>query len=149
VTLVHRRGELRAERILQDRLMRNEKIDIIWDTELEDVIGTASPPGVTAARLRNLKTGEVTEKRIDGIFIAIGHTPATEIFKGQVAMKPNGYIIIEQGTTATNVPGVFAAGDVADEVYRQAVTAAGMGCMAALDAERYLAQLETHSKAAE
>lgn len=149
VTLVHRRGELRAERILQDRLRRNEKIDIIWDTALEEVIGTASPPGVTAARLRNVKTGEVTEKRIDGIFIAIGHTPATEIFKGQVAMKPNGYIILEQGTTATNVPGVFAAGDVADEIYRQAVTAAGLGCMAALDAERYLAQLETHSKAAE
>ena len=149
VTLVHRRGELRAERILQDRLRRNEKIDIIWDTALEEVIGNASPPGVTAARLRNVKTGEVTEKRIDGIFIAIGHTPATEIFKGQVAMKPNGYIILEQGTTATNVPGVFAAGDVADEIYRQAVTAAGLGCMAALDAERYLAQLETHSKAAE
>jgi thioredoxin reductase (NADPH) len=149
VTLVHRRGELRAERILQDRLRRNEKIDIIWDTALEEVIGNTSPPGVTAARLRNVKTGEVTEKAIDGIFIAIGHTPATEIFKGQVAMKPNGYIILEQGTTATNVPGVFAAGDVADEIYRQAVTAAGLGCMAALDAERYLAQLETHSKAAE
>jgi thioredoxin reductase (NADPH) len=149
VTLVHRRGELRAERILQDRLQRNEKIDVIWDTELAEVVGAESPPGVTAARLRNLKTGEVTEKRFDGIFIAIGHTPATEIFKGQVAMKPNGYIILEQGTTATNVPGVFAAGDVADDVYRQAVTAAGMGCMAALDAERYIAQLETHSKAAE
>jgi thioredoxin reductase (NADPH) len=149
VTLVHRRSELRAERILQDRLRRNEKIDIIWDTALEEVIGNTSPPGVTAARLRNVKTGEVTEKAIDGIFIAIGHTPATEIFKGQVAMKPNGYIILEQGTTATNVPGVFAAGDVADEIYRQAVTAAGLGCMAALDAERYLAQLETHSKAAE
>jgi thioredoxin reductase (NADPH) len=149
VTLVHRRSELRAERILQDRLRRNEKIDIIWDTALEEVIGNTSPPGVTAARLRNVKTGEVTEKPIDGIFIAIGHTPATEIFKGQVAMKPNGYIILQQGTTATNVPGVFAAGDVADEIYRQAVTAAGLGCMAALDAERYLAQLETHSKAAE
>lgn len=149
VTLVHRRSELRAERILQDRLRKNEKIDIIWDTALEEVLGTSNPPSVTGARLRNLKTGEVTVKPIDAIFIAIGHTPATEIFKGQVAMKPNGYIMIEQGTTATNMPGVFAAGDVADDVYRQAVTAAGMGCMAALDAERYLSQLETHSRAAE
>jgi thioredoxin reductase (NADPH) len=149
VTLVHRRGELRAERILQDRLFRNDKISVIWDTALEEVIGASSPPGVTAARLRNLKTGEVWEKPTDGIFIAIGHTPATEIFKGQVAMKPNGYIIIEQGSTATNIPGVFAAGDVADDIYRQAVTAAGLGCMAALDAERYVAQLEMHAKAAE
>ncbi len=149
VTLVHRRGELRAERILQERLFANEKIDVIWDTGLEEVIGSANPPSVTGARLRNLKTGEVYEKPIDAIFIAIGHSPATEIFKGQIAMKPNGYIIIEQGTTATNIPGVFAAGDVADEIYRQAVTAAGLGCMAALDAERYLAQLETHAKAAE
>jgi thioredoxin reductase (NADPH) len=149
VTLVHRRGELRAERILQDRLFRNEKISVIWNTALEEVIGASSPPGVTAARLRNLKTGEVWEKPTDGIFIAIGHTPATEIFKGQVAMKPNGYIIIEQGSTATNIPGVFAAGDVADDIYRQAVTAAGLGCMAALDAERYVAQLEMHAKAAE
>jgi thioredoxin reductase (NADPH) len=149
VTLVHRRGELRAERILQDRMHANAKIEVIWNTALEEVVGTASPPGVTAARLRNLNTGEVWEKPTDGIFIAIGHTPATEIFKGQVAMKPNGYIILEQGVTATNVPGVFAAGDVADDVYRQAVTAAGLGCMAALDAERYLAQLEAHAKAAE
>jgi thioredoxin reductase (NADPH) len=149
VTLVHRRDHLRAERILQDRLAANEKIGVIWDTALEEVIGASSPPGVTAARLRNVRTGEVTEKPVDGIFIAIGHSPATEIFKGQVAMKPNGYIIVEQGTTATNIPGVFAAGDVADDIYRQAVTAAGMGCMAALDAERYLAQLETHAKAAE
>jgi thioredoxin reductase (NADPH) len=149
VTLVHRRGELRAERILQDRLHANEKIEVIWDTALDEVVGAASPPGVTHARLRNLKTGELFDKPTDGIFIAIGHSPATGIFKGQVAMKPSGYILVEQGTTATNVPGVFAAGDVADDVYRQAVTAAGMGCMAALDAERYLAQLETHSKAAE
>jgi thioredoxin reductase (NADPH) len=149
VTLVHRRGELRAERILQDRLRAHEKIDVIWDTALEEVLGNSAPPGVTAARLRNIKTGELFDKPVDGIFIAIGHTPATDIFKGQVAMKPNGYILVEQGTTATNVPGVFAAGDVADDIYRQAVTAAGMGCMAALDAERYLAHLETHSKAAE
>ena len=149
VTLAHRRGELRAERILQERLHAHDKIDVLWDTALEEVVGDSSPPGVTHARLRNLKTGEVFDKPVDGIFIAIGHTPATAVFKGQVAMKPSGYIIVDQGTTATNVPGVFAAGDVADEVYRQAVTAAGMGCMAALDAERYLAHLETHSKAAE
>jgi thioredoxin reductase (NADPH) len=148
VTLVHRRNELRAERILQERLHANEKIDVIWNSALEEVVGASSPPGVTAARLRNLKTGAITEMAIDGVFIAIGHTPATEIFKGQVAMKPNGYIILEQGSTATNIPGVFAAGDVADDVYRQAVTAAGLGCMAALDAERYLAHLQAHAKAA-
>jgi thioredoxin reductase (NADPH) len=148
VTLVHRRNELRAERILQERLHANEKIDVIWNSALDEVVGTSSPPGVTAARLRNLKTGAITEMAVDGVFIAIGHTPATEIFKGQVAMKPNGYIILEQGSTATNIPGVFAAGDVADDVYRQAVTAAGLGCMAALDAERYLAHLQAHAKAA-
>ena len=149
VTLVHRRDHLRAERILQDRLAANAKIEVIWDTALEEVVGGSNPPGVTAARLRNLKTGQVWDKPVDGIFIAIGHTPATEIFKGQIEMKPNGYIILEQGSTATNIPGVFAAGDVADDIYRQAVTAAGMGCMAALDAERYLAQLDAHAKAAE
>src|SRR5262249_51635443 len=127
----------------------NEKIDVIWDTALEDVIGNSSPPGVTAARLRNLKTGEVFEKPVDGIFIAIGHTPATEVFKGQVAMKPNGYILLEIGSVATRVPGGFAEGEVADDIYRQAVTAAGMGCMAALDAQRYLADLEMVAKAAE
>ena len=149
VTLVHRRAELRAERILQERLHAHDKIDVIWNTALEEVVGGSSPPGVTHARLRNVKTGDVFDKPTDGIFIAIGHTPATEIFRGQVAMKPNGYILVEGGSTATNIPGVFAAGDVADDIYRQAVTAAGMGCMAALDAERYLAHLEAHSKAAE
>ena len=149
VTLVHRRAELRAERILQERLHAHDKIDVIWNTALEEVVGGSSPPGVTHARLRNVKTGAVFDKPTDGIFIAIGHTPATEIFRGQVAMKPNGYIMVEGGSTATNIPGVFAAGDVADDIYRQAVTAAGMGCMAALDAERYLAHLEAHSKAAE
>ena len=149
VTLVHRRAELRAERILQERLHAHDKIDVIWNTALEEVVGASSPPGVTHARLRNVKTGAVFDKPTDGIFIAIGHTPATEIFRGQVAMKPNGYIMVEGGSTATNIPGVFAAGDVADDIYRQAVTAAGMGCMAALDAERYLAHLEAHSKAAE
>lgn len=149
VTLVHRRNELRAERILQDRLFKHEKIEIIWDTVLDEVLGTEAPLGVTGARLKNVKTGEVFEEKTDGIFIAIGHSPATEIFKGQVAMKPNGYIIVEPHSTATSVPGVFAAGDVADEVYRQAVTAAGLGCMAALEAEKFLAELEVHSRAAE
>ena len=149
VTLVHRRDELRAERILQDRLFKHEKIDVIWDTVLDEVLGTESPLSVTTARLKNVKTGETFEKKTDGIFIAIGHSPATEIFKGQVEMKPNGYIVVAPHSTATSVPGVYAAGDVADEVYRQAVTAAGLGCMAALEAEKYLAELETHSQAAE
>jgi thioredoxin reductase (NADPH) len=149
VTLIHRRDELRAERILQDRLFKHEKVDVLWDTVLEDVLGTEQPLSVTGVRLKNVKTGETFEKRTDGVFIAIGHSPATEIFKGQVAMKPNGYIIVAPHSTATNVPGVFAAGDVADEIYRQAVTAAGLGCMAALEAEKYLATLEAHSQAAE
>ncbi len=149
VTLVHRRDALRSERILQDRLFKHEKIDVIWDTVLEEVLGTESPRSVTGARLKNLKTGEIYEVKTDAVFIAIGHTPATEIFKGQVAMKPNGYILIGPHSTATNVPGVFAAGDVADEIYRQAVTAAGMGCMAALEAEKFLAGIEVHSQAAE
>ena len=149
VTLVHRRSELRAERILQQRLFAHEKIDVIWDTALEEVLGRDAPLSVTSARLKNLKTGQSYETAIDSIFIAIGHSPATGIFKGQVAMKPNGYIIVAPHSTATNIPGVFAAGDVADEIYRQAVTAAGMGCMAALEAEKFLASLEVHSQAAE
>jgi thioredoxin reductase (NADPH) len=149
VTLVHRRNELRAERILQNRLFAHEKIEVLWDTVLEEVLGTEKPLSVTGARLKNVNTGEVFEKITDGIFIAIGHSPATELFKGQVAMKPNGYIIIAPHSTATSVAGVFAAGDVADEVYRQAVTAAGLGCMAALEAEKFLASLDAHSRAAE
>jgi len=149
VTLVHRRGELRAERILQQRLFAHEKIDVIWDTALEEVLGREAPLSVTGARLKNLKTGASYDVAIDSIFIAIGHSPATGIFKGQVAMQPNGYIIVAPHSTATNIPGVFAAGDVADETYRQAVTAAGMGCMAALEAEKFLAALESHSRAAE
>jgi thioredoxin reductase (NADPH) len=149
VTLVHRRNELRAERILQDRLFKHEKIDVIWDTVLDQVLGTEDPLSVTGARLKDVKTGEISEKKTDGIFIAIGHSPATEIFKGQVEMKPNGYIVVKPYSTATSVPGVYAAGDVADEVYRQAVTAAGLGCMAALEAEKFLAELESHSRAAE
>jgi thioredoxin reductase (NADPH) len=149
VTLVHRRGELRAERILQQRLFNHEKISVIWNAALDEVLGRDAPLSVTGARLKNLLTGENFEVAVDSIFIAIGHSPATGIFKGQVAMKPNGYIIVAPHSTATNIPGVFAAGDVADEIYRQAVTAAGMGCMAALEAEKFLASLEVHSQAAE
>jgi len=150
VLLVHRRDALRAERIMQERLFQNPRIKVIWDSELVEVLGTDDPLGVNGAQLRNVVTGAITEIPIDGIFIAIGHQPQTEMFKGQVDMKPSGYIITAPGSTATNVPGVFAAGDVTDDVYRQAVTAAGLGCMAALDAEKYLAGLETvHEAAAE
>lgn len=141
VTVVHRRNEFRAERIMQERLLKNEKISVLWDTKVEAILGSDSPLGVTGARLQNVKTGEVFDKAADGVFVAIGHSPATSIFAGQIDMKPNGYIKVAPGSTATNVPGVFAAGDVADETYRQAVTAAGMGCMAALDVEKYLASL--------
>ncbi len=139
VTLVHRRDRLRAERILQERLYRNPKISVLWDTVLEDVLGDEQPPKVKAAVLRNIKTGELTERTIDGIFIAIGHAPASELVAGQVEMKPSGYVKIAPHSTATSMPGVFAAGDVADDIYRQAVTAAGLGCMAALEAEKFLA----------
>ncbi len=123
---------------------------MIWDSELAEVLGTAEPLGVTGAKLRNVLTGAITEIPIDGVFVAIGHQPQTEMFKGQLEMKPSGYIITAPRSTATSVPGVFAAGDVTDDVYRQAVTAAGLGCMAALDAEKYLAGLETvHEAAAE
>ena len=139
VTLVHRRDHLRAERILQERLYQNPKISVLWNTALKDVIGDDNPRKVRAALLHNLKTDEVTERPIDGIFVAIGHSPATELVAGQVEMKPSGYVKTAPHSTATSVPGLFAAGDVADEVYRQAVTAAGLGCMAALEAERFLA----------
>ncbi|HLH51675.1 MAG TPA: thioredoxin-disulfide reductase [Roseiarcus sp.] len=139
VTLVHRRDRLRAERILQERLYQNPKISVLWNTVLADVIGEENPLKVKAALLRNVKTGEITEQPIDGIFIAIGHTPATALVAGQVEMKPSGYIKTAAHSTATSVPGLFAAGDVADDVYRQAVTAAGLGCMAALEAEKFLA----------
>ena len=149
VTLIHRRNELRSEKILQERLFKNDKIDVVWDSVLEEVLGTEDPPSVTGAKLRNVQTGEIVERSADGIFIAIGHVPATELFRGQVEMKPNGYIVTEPGSTATNIPGVFAAGDVTDEIYRQAVTAAGLGCMGALEAEKYLAELGAQSQAAE
>lgn len=140
VTLVHRRDELRSEKILQDRLFNHDKIEVIWDSTLEEVIGEESPLSVTHAKLRNVKTDEVSELSVDGIFIAIGHAPSTALFKGKVEMKPNNYIITKPDSTATSVEGVYAAGDVTDETYRQAVTAAGMGCMAALEAERFLAE---------
>jgi thioredoxin reductase (NADPH) len=149
VRVVHRRDAFRAERILQERLFRQPKIEVIWDSVLEEVRGDESPRRVTSAAIRNVKTGEVTEIRTDGIFIAIGHSPASEIFAGQLQMKPNGYIKTAPYSTATSVPGVFAAGDVTDDVYRQAVTAAGMGCMAALEAERFLAADKMESLAAE
>jgi thioredoxin reductase (NADPH) len=139
VTVVHRRDNFRAERILQERLYQNPKISVLWHTILDDVIGEDNPLKVRAARLRNVKTDEIAERRVDGIFIAIGHSPASELVAGQVEMKHGGYIRTAPHSTATSVPGVFAAGDVADDVYRQAVTAAGLGCMAALEAEKYLA----------
>ena len=139
VTVVHRRDGFRAEKILQERLFKNPKIAVIWNTALEDVSGHENPLKVTKVRLRNVKSGAITEHKIDGVFIAIGHTPATELFAGQVQMKPSGYIVTAAHSTATSVPGVFAAGDVTDDIYRQAVTAAGLGCMAALEAEKFLA----------
>ena len=149
VTVVHRRDAFRAERILQDRLFRHPKIAVVWDSALEEVCGSDLPPSVTHVRLRNLKSGSVSELKTDGVFIAIGHKPATELFAGQLDMKPGGYLLTIPDSTQTNVPGVFAAGDVTDDVYRQAVTAAGMGCMAALEAERYLAAADMTRQAAE
>lgn len=149
VTLVHRRDFLRAEKILQERLFKNPKIDVIWDSVVEEVIGAPSPQSVTGIVLKNVKTGMTSELATDGFFVAIGHAPATELFKGQLETTPSGYLITAPDSTATAIPGVFAAGDVKDEVFRQAVTAAGMGCMAALEAERYLAQMEDQADAAE
>ncbi len=140
VSIVHRRSEFRGERILQDRVFKHPKIEVLWNHELADVTGNQMPPSVTGAVLRNTLSGETHSVNVDGIFIAIGHTPATAPFAGKLDMKPGGYLKVVPGTTQTNVPGVFAAGDVTDDVYRQAVTAAGMGCMAALEAERFLAE---------
>jgi thioredoxin reductase (NADPH) len=139
VTVVHRRDSFRAERILQDRLFKHPKIDVVWDSVLDDVRGSENPPKVTHVRLKNVKTGALTERPVDGVFIAIGHTPATELVADQLKLKPSGYVATAPFSTATSVAGVFAAGDVTDDVYRQAVTAAGQGCMAALEAERFLA----------
>ena len=149
VTLVHRRDELRSEKILHDRLFKNPKFTVRWNSVLEEVLGGGNPAGVTGARLKNLESGETDELAADGIFIAIGHAPSTELFAGQLETKRGGYLVTAPDSTATNIPGVFAAGDVTDDVYRQAVTAAGMGCMAALEAEKYIAALETKSEAAE
>jgi thioredoxin reductase (NADPH) len=139
VSLVHRRDALRAEKVLQDRLLRNPKITPIWDSVVDDILGDGDPPGVTGLRLRNVKTARTSEIALDGVFIAIGHNPATALFTGRIEMDAEGYIVTVPGGTVTSVAGVFAAGDVCDKIYRQAVTAAGMGCMAALDAEKFLA----------
>ena len=144
VTVVHRRDHFRAEKIMQERLFRNPKVEVVWDTTLDEVLGTTEPRTVTGVRLRNVRTGAVAERRMDGVFIAIGHAPATELFKGQLDMKPSGYLITKPDSTATSIAGVFAAGDVKDDVFRQAVTAAGMGCMAALETERFLAAKGGH-----
>ena len=138
VKLIHRRNELRAEKMLQAKLKSNKKIEIIWDTVVEDIIGTKDPKAVTGIKIKNVKDNKISELKVDGLFIAIGHDPATSIFKGQIKMDKEGYIITNPDSTITNVPGVFADGDVKDKIFRQAVTAAGMGCMSALEAEKYL-----------
>jgi len=156
VTLIHRRDTLRAEKILQDRLFRNPKIAVVWDSVVEEIVGTPEPPEVTGVKLRNIKTGVLCEQACEGVFIAIGHTPVTELVVGQLRLDPEGYVLTHPDSTATDIPGVFAAGDVKDKIFRQAVTAAGMGCMAALEVEKFLAAQEdsapaqaTQSRAAE
>ena len=146
VTLVHRRDELRAEKILQERLFAHDKIEVVWDHALDEVLGQTDPLGVTGVRLKNVNSGEMREVPCDGVFIAIGHAPASELFRDQLEADAAGYLKVKPGTAATTIPGVYAAGDVTDDVYRQAVTAAGMGCMAALEAVRFLAE-EDHAKA--
>ena len=140
VYLIHRRNELRAEKMLQAKLKSNKKIEIIWDTVVEDVIGTKEPKTVNALKIKNVKDNKVKELKVDGLFIAIGHDPATSLFKDQLNMDKEGYLITKPDSTETNIPGVFAAGDVKDKIFRQAVTAAGMGCMSALEAEKYLSE---------
>ena len=153
VTVIHRRDEFRAERILQERLFRKENVKVLWDSAVEEITGEPGqkpmPPSVTGLRVKNTKTGAITEIATDGVFVAIGHAPAVELFAGKLKQKPNGYLWTEPNSTRTDVPGVFAAGDVTDDVYRQAVTAAGLGCMAALESEKYLAELGQHREAAE
>jgi thioredoxin reductase (NADPH) len=148
VTVVHRRDSFRAEKILQQRLFKNPKIEVIWNAVLEEVLGGDDPKGVNGVVLKDVKTGETRNIAVDGVFVAIGHSPATQLFKGQLETTPSGYLITAPDSTRTSIPGVFAAGDVKDEVFRQAVTAAGMGCMAALEAERYLAKVENTAGAA-
>ena len=142
VTVIHRRDAFRAEKIMQDRLFANPKVEVMWDHVLDEVTGESDPPGVSGARVRNVKTEATTDLDVNGVFIAIGHDPATAVFKGHVKMDDEGYILTAPDSTATEIPGVFAAGDVVDKVYRQAVTAAGMGCMAALEAEKFIAEHE-------
>ncbi|TPE51335.1 thioredoxin-disulfide reductase [Amaricoccus solimangrovi] len=149
VTLVHRRDSLRAEKVLQDRLFRNPKVEVIWNHALDEVLGDRTPPSVTGARLRDVGTGETRDVKADGVFIAIGHAPASELVAGQLTLHSGGYVKVKPGSTATEIPGVFAAGDICDPIFRQAVTSAGMGCMAALEAERYLAATETGAAEAE
>ncbi len=150
VTLIHRRDSLRAEKILQQRVFGHDKIEVIWDSVVEDVLGTTGvPPSVTGIRIRNVKTGRVSDLKVDGVFVAIGHAPSVDFLGGQLKMKPNGYVWTAPDSTATSIPGVFAAGDVTDETFRQAVTAAGMGCMAALEAEKFVAMDATTAEAAE
>ncbi|MDK9719817.1 MAG: thioredoxin-disulfide reductase [Rhodospirillales bacterium] len=138
VTLIHRRDSLRAEKIMQDRLFANPKIDVIWDSVVDEVVGDSNPPSMNGLKLKNVKTGAISHLRVDGLFVAIGHSPNTELFKGVLDMDDEGYLVTAPGSVATNVPGVFAAGDVQDKIYRQAVTAAGTGCMAAIEAERFM-----------
>ena len=142
VHLVHRRDALRSEKILQERLFKNEKINVIWNSEVDEIIGDDNPKNVTGIKLKSTIDKSLTDLKVDGVFIAIGHDPATQIFKGQINMDDGGYIITEPDSTLTNIDGVYAAGDVKDKTYRQAVTAAGMGCMAALEAEKYISSLE-------
>jgi thioredoxin reductase (NADPH) len=138
VYLIHRRNELRAEKLLQEKLKANKKIEIIWDSAVDEVVGTAEPKEVNAIKIKNLKTNNITELKVDGLFIAIGHDPATALFKNQLDMDKEGYLVTKPDSTQTNIPGVFAAGDVKDKIFRQAVTAAGMGCMSALEAEKFI-----------
>jgi thioredoxin reductase (NADPH) len=149
VTLIHRRDSLRCEKILEKRLLAHEKVTVLWDHEIDEVLGDEQPLGVTSARLRNTKTDALQEVEADGIFIAIGHAPATDLFTDQLETKSGGYLVTRPDSTATSIAGVYAAGDVTDDIYRQAVTAAGMGCMAALEAEKYLAEMEAEKQAAE
>ena len=149
VTLVHRRDSFRAEKIMQDRLFKNPKIEVVWDSAIDEITGSTDQKSVTGVQLKNVKTGVISARKADGVFVAIGHAPATELFKGQLEMTRGNYLITKPDSTATSVPGVFAAGDVKDETFRQAVTAAGMGCMAALESERFLAGHTAAAKAAE
>jgi thioredoxin reductase (NADPH) len=149
VTLIHRRDSLRAEKILQDRLFAHPNVKVSWDSEVVEFVGGGNPEALVGLDVRNTRTGEISRVEVEGAFVAIGHSPATELFAGQLELDGDGYIKVETGSTRTNVPGVFACGDVMDKIYRQAVTAAGTGCMAALDAEKYLAAQEYEAIAAE